>query len=97
MNETERREIELTREAAAGKKARELLENPLLATWFAARRAELFEAFAGREFNDDEGRRAIWLRLQAVNELEKDLHTTIQSGTIAETNLKEWYNHTRGR
>ena len=80
----------LSDQAAQGKKAKELLDNPLLSQWMIARKATLFESFGMTAANDDEGRKLIWLKKQLLDEMEQDLHQFVNDGIIAQETLNEW-------
>lgn len=88
---------QLENEAKLGEQAERLLQHPMLKSWFVARKAALFDSFAATGAKDDETRRLIWLKMQVVDELERDLQTHVNSGKMAKSTLKEFFDNLKNR
>ncbi len=71
-----------------GNRAREILENPVFAEALKAIQEEITEQWKQTPARDVEGREKMWLMLKISEKFEATIRSTLETGKLAELELK---------
>jgi len=80
--------IDLGQQIEQGRKAKELLENPVFAGIFVGEKARIFSEFSRSKWYQHRLRQSLWAQIKAVNELEDRVTRAVNAGLLAEEELK---------
>lgn len=82
-------ELELRRRISAAERARAYCEDPLLVAAFTALEARFMAAWRHSAADATDTRERIWHHLQALAEVQAELHTALADGEMARAALDE--------
>lgn len=80
---------DLATERARGDRATQLLENELLQEAFATIRDNLTAQWAASAYKEAEGREECYRMLHALNEVERHLHSVVETGRMAAAQIDD--------
>lgn len=83
------RDPQLLQEQERGRRASELLENPLLLEAIQQMRQEFQAAWINSPARDSEGREKLWHLVKLVDKLESYLRETVTTGRMASVQIEE--------
>ena len=80
--------MEISERIYNGNRAKEVLENEVYQWAFDEIKKEIVDQWQQSPARDSEGREKLWLMQSLLNKLQQTLQTTLETGKLAEAELK---------
>jgi hypothetical protein len=88
-------EIKLLNEVERGRRAQDLLADPLLMEAFGTLEQAYTTAWAGTAVKAVEDREIVWRHMQSLRKVRSHLETAVRTGTMAKSQLNDLHQRRR--